>query len=79
MITGAACAACTVTPRGKLSEREDLFGNPVWDATRLKAQRRGEEVSQQGYFGPAMLPISELEYGAIRDVLAEPEKRLEER
>ncbi len=74
-----ACAAYSVTAEGKLSEREDMFGNPAWDATRLKAQRRAEEIRQQGYFGAAMLPTSELEYGAIRDVLADLEKRFEER
>lgn len=74
-----ACVAYSVTREGKLSEREDMFGNPAWDATRLKAQRRGEEIRQQGFFGPAMLPTSELEYGAIRDVLADLEKRFEER
>jgi fructose 1,6-bisphosphate aldolase/phosphatase len=74
-----ACVAYSVTKEGKLSEREDVFGNPVWDATRLKAQRKGEEMRQQGFFGAAMLPISELEYGAIRKVLADLEERFEER
>jgi fructose 1,6-bisphosphate aldolase/phosphatase len=55
----------------------DMFGNVAWDATRLKAQRKGEEMRQQGFFGAAMLPISELEYGAIRDVLAGLEEEFE--
>ncbi len=74
-----ACIAYSVTAGGKLSEREDVFGNVAWDATRLKAQRRAEEIRQQGFFGPAMLPVSELEYGAIREVLAELDERFEER
>jgi fructose 1,6-bisphosphate aldolase/phosphatase len=34
-------------------------------------------MRQQGFFGAAMLPISELEYGAIRDVLAGLEEEFE--
>ncbi len=69
-----ACMAYSVTKEGRLSEGVDMFGNPVWDATRLKAQRKGEEMRHQGFFGPAMLPMSELEYSAFRDVLGELEK-----
>ncbi len=68
-----ACAAYSVTPQGKLSERVDVFGNVVWDATRLKAQRKGAELRQQGFVGPAMLPVQELEYSAFRTSLAELE------
>ena len=50
-----------------------MFGNVAWDATRLKAQRRGEEIRQQGFVGAAMLPTQELEYSAFRDSLAELE------
>jgi fructose 1,6-bisphosphate aldolase/phosphatase len=65
-----ACMAYSVTAEGKLSEGVDVFGNVVWDATRLKAQRKGAELRQQGFVGPAMLPIQELEYSAFRDSLA---------
>jgi fructose 1,6-bisphosphate aldolase/phosphatase len=65
-----ACVAYSVTAQGKLSERADIFGNVAWDATRLKAQRKGAELRQQGFVGPAMLPVQELEYGAFRDSLA---------
>ena len=68
-----ACVAYSVTADGKLSERVDMFGNSVWDSTRLKAQRKAEELRQQGFVGPAMLPIQELEYSAFRDSLAELE------
>ncbi|HEY5596568.1 MAG TPA: fructose 1,6-bisphosphatase, partial [Candidatus Bipolaricaulota bacterium] len=66
-----ACMAYSVTQDGKLSEGVDIFGNVVWDAARLKAQRKAEELRQQGFVGPAMLPIQELEYSAFRASLAE--------
>jgi fructose 1,6-bisphosphate aldolase/phosphatase len=65
-----ACVAYSVNDDGKLSESVDIFGNVVWDATRLKAQRKGEEMRQQGFIGAAMLPTEELEYSAFRDSLA---------
>jgi fructose 1,6-bisphosphate aldolase/phosphatase len=72
-----ACTAYSVTKDGKLSERVDLFGNVVWDETRLRAQRKAAELRQQGFVGPAMLPIQELEYSAFRDSLASLEARFE--
>lgn len=66
-----ACAAHSLSPEGRLSERVDVFGNPVWDETRRKAQIKGEMMRQQGWFGAAMLPTGELEYSKLRDVLAE--------
>lgn len=68
-----ACMAYSVTAQGKLSEGVDLFGNVVWDATRLRAQRKGAELRQQGFVGPAMLPVQELEYSAFRDSLKQLE------
>jgi fructose 1,6-bisphosphate aldolase/phosphatase len=70
-----SCMAYSVTKEGKLSKGVDMFGNPVWDATRLKAQRRAEDIRQQGFVGPAMLPMSELEYSAFRDALGEIERK----
>jgi fructose 1,6-bisphosphate aldolase/phosphatase len=74
-----ACLAYSLTADGRLSEGVDMFGNVVWDATRLKAQRKGAEMRQQGFFGPAMLPIQELEYSAFRQSLAELEAKFEVR
>jgi len=68
-----ACMAYSVTKEGKLSEGVDMFGNIAWDATRLKAQRKAEELRQQGFVGPAMLPVQELEYSAFRQSLADLE------
>ncbi|MFQ5610874.1 MAG: fructose 1,6-bisphosphatase [Anaerolineae bacterium] len=74
-----ACMAYSVTAEGKLSEGVDIFGNVAWDATRLKAQRKGEDIRQQGFVGPAMLPIQELEYSAFRDSLAKLEAEFQVR
>ena len=66
-----ACMAYSVTKEGELSRGVDMFGNVAWDSTRLKAQRKGEELRQQGFAGPAMLPVQELEYSAFRDSLSD--------
>jgi fructose 1,6-bisphosphate aldolase/phosphatase len=70
-----ACMAYSVTKEGKLSEPVDVFDNPAWDATRLRAQAKAEEIRRQGFVGPAMLPIQELEYSAFRQSLAELDQR----
>ena len=70
-----ACMAYSVTDEGELSPGVDLFGNVAWDNTRLKAQRKAEEMRQQGFAGPAMLPVQELEYSAFRDSLADLESQ----
>jgi fructose 1,6-bisphosphate aldolase/phosphatase len=74
-----ACMAYSVTADGALSEGVDMFGNAVWDHTRLKAQQKADELRRQGFVGPAMLPIQELEYSAFRKSLAELEARFEVR
>lgn len=65
-----ACMAYSISADGRLSEGVDVFGNVAWDATRLKAQQKAAELRQQGFVGPAMLPIQELEYSAFRHSLA---------
>lgn len=70
-----SCVAYSLTKEGKLSEGVDVFGNPVWDATRLKAQQKADEMRRQGFVGPAMLPMQELEYSAFRKALAELEEQ----
>ncbi len=73
-----ACMAYSVTKEGQLSTGVDMFGNVAWDFTRLKAQRKAEEIRQQGFVGAAMLPIQELEYSAFRDSVGELESRFTE-
>ncbi|NIN71956.1 MAG: fructose 1,6-bisphosphatase [Gemmatimonadetes bacterium] len=70
-----ACMAYSVTKAGKLSDGVDVFDNPVWDSTRLKAQEKADEMRRQGFVGPAMLPMQELEYSAFRSTLAELEEQ----
>lgn len=72
-----ACMAYSVTRDGKLSEGVDVFGNVVWDATRRKAQRKAEEIRQQGFVGAAMLPMQELEYSAFRQSLSQLEQQFQ--
>lgn len=74
-----ACMAYSVTAAGRLSEGVDIFGNVVWDATRLKAQRKAADLRQQGFIGPAMLPVQELEYIAFRTSLAELDAAFQEK
>ena len=71
--------AYSVTAGGNLSAGEDIFGNLVWDETRRKAQRKADEIRRQGFVGPAMLPIQELEYGEFRTSLATLEAEFRER
>ena len=68
-----ACMAYSVNADGRLSAGVDMFGTEVWDSTRFNAQRKAEELRQQSFVGPAMLPIQELEYCAFRDSLVELE------
>ena len=72
-----ACVAYSLGPNGKLSERVDLFDNPAWDNVRLKAQEKADEMRRQGFVGPAMLPMQELEYSSFQDLLESLEGRFE--
>jgi fructose 1,6-bisphosphate aldolase/phosphatase len=69
-LPSVSCMAYSLTADGELSEGLDVFGNEAWDETRLRAQRKAYELRQQGFVGPAMLPIQELEYSAFRKSLA---------
>lgn len=59
-----SCAAFSVH-RGKLSEPMDAFAHPFWDTVRDAVARKSMEMRRQGFFGAAMLPMSELEYTGI--------------
>ncbi|MDR5683642.1 MAG: fructose-1,6-bisphosphate aldolase/phosphatase [Armatimonadota bacterium] len=50
---------------GRLTEPVDLFADPVWQPVRQRVAEKAVEMRRQGFFGPAMLPMSELEYGGI--------------
>lgn len=64
---------------GKLTESVDAFDHPFWDHVRNRASQKAIEIRRQGFFGNAMLPYSELEYGGIVKKLEELESRFEVR
>jgi fructose 1,6-bisphosphate aldolase/phosphatase len=60
---------------GKLTEPVDCFDQPYWDYVRMKVSQKAEEIRRQGFSGPAMLPMTELEYTGVMETLKELEKR----
>lgn len=49
----------------------DLFADSYWDTIRTKADKKADMMREQGWYGAAMLPITELEYGGITKTLKE--------
>ncbi|MDO8451712.1 MAG: fructose 1,6-bisphosphatase [bacterium] len=60
---------------GKLTESVDLFDQPFWDYVRERASKKTLELRAQGFYGPAMASMDELEYTGVVDNL----KRLDEK
>jgi len=71
-----SCAAYCVH-EGRLTKAVDAFDHPFWDYVRDKISQKAIEIRRQGFFGNAMLPYSELEYGGIVKKLEELESRFE--
>jgi fructose 1,6-bisphosphate aldolase/phosphatase len=69
-----SCAAFSVH-EGKLTEPIDAFAHPFWDEVRNRVAAKAIDMRRQGFFGAAMLPMSELEYTGIMDKLASLEER----
>ena len=59
-----SCAAYCIHG-GKLTTPVDAFDHPFWDHVRDNISAKAIEIRKQGFFGNAMLPYSELEYGGI--------------
>jgi fructose 1,6-bisphosphate aldolase/phosphatase len=59
-----SCLAFSVRG-GKLTEPVDAFDHPYWDWIRQKAAQKAHDIRQQGFSGPAMLGIHDLEYVGI--------------
>jgi fructose 1,6-bisphosphate aldolase/phosphatase len=59
-----SCAAFSARG-GILSEPQDCFAHPFWDTVRDQVSRKAIDMRRQGFFGAAMLPMSELEYTGI--------------
>jgi len=69
-----SCSAFCVR-EGKLTEPADAFDHPYWDHVRDRISEKATELRRQGFFGPAMLPYSELEYGGIVEKLKKIDKK----
>jgi fructose 1,6-bisphosphate aldolase/phosphatase len=62
--------------KGKLTNPADVFDHPYWDWVRNRIAEKATEIRAQGFFGAAMLPYSELEYGGIVAKMQELEKKI---
>jgi len=69
-----SCAALCVH-NGKLTEPADTFAHPFWDEVRGRVAAKAVDMRRQGFSGAAMLPMAELEYTGVMDMLGELEKR----
>jgi len=65
--------------KDKLTKAVDNFEHPFWDTVRDNAGRKSIEMRRQGFFGAAMLPMSELEYTGIVEKRTELEPRFKVR
>jgi fructose 1,6-bisphosphate aldolase/phosphatase len=69
------CLAFSMDAQGIFTkEVVDVFGNLVWEATRLKVQQKADEWRRQGFIGSTMASHAELAYTGIVDTLAALEK-----
>ncbi|TSC74989.1 MAG: fructose 1,6-bisphosphate aldolase/phosphatase [Parcubacteria group bacterium Gr01-1014_30] len=64
---------------GILTEPADCFDHPYWDYVREKSAKKTEEMRKQGFVGPAMLPMTELEYTGVMETLKVLEQRFKTR
>jgi fructose 1,6-bisphosphate aldolase/phosphatase len=69
-----SCAAFAMH-EGRLTEALDCFAHPFWDEVRRRVSGKALDMRRQGFFGAAMLPMSELEYTGIVETLAALEGR----
>lgn len=73
-----SCAAFAMHD-GTLTEAVDAFAHPFWDTVRENVSNKAMEMRRQGFFGAAMLPMTELEYTGIMERLATLDNRFEVR
>ncbi len=69
-----SCAAFAVH-EGRLTEAVDAFAHPFWDTVRDTVSNKAIGMRRQGFFGAAMLPMSELEYTGIVEKLKDLDSR----
>jgi fructose 1,6-bisphosphate aldolase/phosphatase len=74
---GPPCVSCAAYSMrgGKLTGPVDAFAHPFWQSVRLRVAEKAVEMRRQGFFGPAMLPMGELEYTGIMEKLTALERR----
>ncbi len=68
-------AAAYSIHNGKLTEAADCFDQPYWDYVRTQISQKAQDIRRQGFFGPAMLGMGELEYTDAAHTLKNLEKR----
>jgi fructose 1,6-bisphosphate aldolase/phosphatase len=73
-----SCAAFAMH-EGRLTEAVDAFAHPFWDKVRDTVSEKAIGMRRQGFFGAAMLPMSELEYTGIMEKLDALQARFEVR
>jgi fructose 1,6-bisphosphate aldolase/phosphatase len=73
-----SCAAFAMH-EGHLTEAVDAFAHPFWNKVRDTVSEKAIGMRRQGFFGAAMLPMSELEYTGIMDKLDALQERFEVR
>jgi fructose 1,6-bisphosphate aldolase/phosphatase len=69
-----SCAAFAMH-KGKMTEPVDAFAHPFWDTVRHSVSNKAIAMRRQGFFGAAMLPMTELEYTGIVEKLGVLDKR----
>lgn len=69
-----SCAALSVH-RGRMAEALDCFAHPFWDEVRARVSAKAMDMRAQGFFGAAMLPMGELEYTGITEMLGSLDRR----
>ncbi len=69
-----SCAALCVH-EGRFTEPLDAFAHPFWDHVRDEVAAKAIAMRRQGFFGAAMLPMSELEYTGIMQTLGNLDER----
>ena len=74
---GPPCVSCLgfCVHEGRLTEPVDAFDHPFWDWVRDKVAQKAAELRRQGFSGPAMLGMGELEYGGITERMKHLESR----
>lgn len=60
---------------GKFTEAADPFDHPFWRSVQDRIAEKAIDLRNQGFFGPAMLPYEELEYGGIVERMKDLEPR----